>query len=74
MTESKIVVIKSTVPVGTVYRVKKVIADQLTLRGFIFNFTLHRIQNFLKKGGAIEDFLKPDRIVIGVEDEIVKTR
>ena len=72
MTESKIVVIKSTVPVGTVYRVKQVIADQLTLRGLDIQFYVASNPEFLKEGSAIEDFLKPDRIVIGVEDEIVK--
>ena len=72
MTESKIVVIKSTVPVGTVYRVKQVIADQLTLRGLDIEFYVASNPEFLKEGSAIEDFLKPDRIVIGVEDQIVK--
>jgi len=72
MSEPKIIVTKSTVPVGTASRVKQAIADQLTLRSLDIQFYVASNPEFLKEGSAIEDFLKPDRIVIGVEDEAVK--
>ncbi len=60
-----LVVVKSTVPVGTVDRVKAVINEQVARRGE--NFTVDAASNpeFLKEGSAINDFLKPDRIIIG---------
>lgn len=58
-----IVVVKSTVPVGTCARVKEVIAGQTGKR-----FAIASNPEFLKEGAAIADFLKPDRVVIGVED------
>ena len=72
MTERKIIAIKSTVPVGTAHRVKQAIADQLILRSLEIPFYVVSNPEFLKEGSAIEDFLKPDRIVIGVEDQSVK--
>ena len=72
MTEPKIIAIKSTVPVGTAHRVKQTIADQLILRSLEIPFYVVSNPEFLKEGSAIEDFLKPDRIVIGVEDQAVK--
>ena len=72
MTEPKIIAIKSTVPVGTAHRVKQVIADQLILRSLEIPFYVVSNPEFLKEGSAIEDFLKPDRIVLGVEDQAVK--
>ena len=74
MSEPKIIVTKSTVPVGTAYRVKQAIADQLALRSLDIQFYVASNPEFLKEGSAVEDFLKPDRIVIGVEDEAVKER
>ena len=72
MSEPKIIVTKSTVPVGTAHRVKQAIADQLALRSLDIQFYVASNPEFLKEGSAVEDFLKPDRIVIGVEDEAVK--
>ena len=72
MTEPKIIIIKSTVPVGTAHRVKQTIEDQLTLRSLDIPFYVVSNPEFLKEGSAVEDFLKPDRIVIGVEDQAVK--
>ena len=72
MTEPKIIAIKSTVPVGTAHRVKQAITDQLILRNLEIPFYVVSNPEFLKEGSAIEDFLKPDRIVLGVEDQAVK--
>ena len=72
MTERKIIAIKSTVPVGTAHLVKQAIADQLILRSLEIPFYVVSNPEFLKEGSAIEDFLKPDRIVLGVEDQAVK--
>lgn len=62
-----IVVTKSTVPVGTAKKVKAGIADALQKRGEKIEFDVASNPEFLKEGAAVEDFLKPDRIVIGVE-------
>jgi len=67
MTEYKLVVIKSTVPVGTVLQVKKIIADELQKRGVEIPFDVASNPEFLKEGAAVQDFLHPDRIVVGVE-------
>lgn len=64
-----VVVTKSTVPVGTATKVKAAIADELAKRGVEVEFDVASNPEFLKEGNAIEDFLKPDRIVIGVETE-----
>lgn len=69
MTDSKIVVNKSTVPVGTGDMVEKVITDGLSTRGKTINFAVVSNPEFLKEGAAIEDFMKPDRIVIGTDSE-----
>ncbi len=69
MTERKIVVNKSTVPVGTGDMVEQVIADGLTTRGESIPYAVISNPEFLKEGAAIEDFMKPDRIVIGTDDE-----
>jgi len=69
MTEPKIVVDKSTVPVGTAERVKSVIADVLERRGVAHRFSVVSNPEFLKEGAAIEDFMRPDRIVIGSDDD-----
>ena len=64
-----VVVTKSTVPVGTAKKVKAAISEELAKRGVTVEFDVASNPEFLKEGNAIEDFLKPDRIVIGVETE-----
>ena len=64
-----VVVTKSTVPVGTAAKVKQAVLDALKERGVNIPFDVASNPEFLKEGAAIEDFLKPDRIVIGVESE-----
>lgn len=64
-----IVVTKSTVPVGTAKKLKAGIASAMQKRGVQINFDVASNPEFLKEGAAVEDFLKPDRIVIGVETE-----
>lgn len=65
MTRPLIVVDKSTVPVGTADRVSDVIAKELAKRGADIEFDVVSNPEFLKEGAAIEDFLKPDRVVVG---------
>lgn len=60
-----VVVTKSTVPVGTSVRVQKVIQEELDKRGTAITFDMASNPEFLKEGSAVEDFLKPERIVIG---------
>lgn len=65
-------VTKSTVPVGTAKKIKDIVTTELTLRGFsAFNDIVNVASNpeFLKEGSAVHDFLHPDRIVIGVDNE-----
>jgi UDPglucose 6-dehydrogenase len=69
MTEYLLMVTKSTVPVGTATLVKKAIQDELDKRGQKIPFDVASNPEFLKEGAAVEDFLKPDRIVVGVESE-----
>lgn len=64
-----VVVTKSTVPVGTAKKVKATIQDELNKRKVEVKFDVASNPEFLKEGSAIEDFMKPDRIVIGVESE-----
>jgi len=69
MTEWKIIVDKSTVPVGTADRVRAAIAEELAARGARIPFAVASNPEFLKEGAAIEDFMRPDRVVIGADDE-----
>jgi UDPglucose 6-dehydrogenase len=69
MTDYKVVVDKSTVPVGTADRVKAAITDELAKRGVSIPFSVVSNPEFLKEGAAIDDFMRPDRIVVGCEDE-----
>ena len=70
MTEPKIVVDKSTVPVGTADLVREAIADELRRRGMNgLGFQVVSNPEFLKEGAAIKDFMRPDRVVIGCDDE-----
>jgi UDPglucose 6-dehydrogenase len=64
-----VVVTKSTVPVGTAQKVKNAVTEELKKRGLDIEFDVASNPEFLKEGAAIDDFLKPDRIVIGVESK-----
>jgi UDPglucose 6-dehydrogenase len=64
----KVVVDKSTVPVGTADKVRAAIADELKKRGTDIPCSVVSNPEFLKEGAAVDDFMKPDRIVVGVED------
>jgi UDPglucose 6-dehydrogenase len=66
--EYRIVVDKSTVPVGTADRVKAKIAETLKVRGAAMEFDVVSNPEFLKEGAAIADFMKPDRIVVGTDN------
>lgn len=69
MSKYLIMVTKSTVPVGTAKKVKKVIQEELDKRGENINFDVASNPEFLKEGDAVNDFLKPDRIVVGTESK-----
>ncbi len=64
----KVVVDKSTVPVGTADRVRTAIGEELQSRGARIDFSVVSNPEFLKEGAAVDDFMKPDRIVVGAED------
>jgi len=69
MTQPLVVVTKSTVPINTSKKVKQVIAEELKKREVDMAFDMASNPEFLKEGDAIDDFLKPDRIVVGIESE-----
>ena len=69
MTGYKVIIDKSTVPVGTGDKVRQVVQDELSARGVDVTFSVVSNPEFLKEGAAIDDFNRPDRIVIGAEDE-----
>lgn len=64
----RVVVDKSTVPVGTADRVRRAIAAELAARGVSLPFAVVSNPEFLKEGAAVEDFMRPDRIIVGTED------
>lgn len=67
-----VVVTKSTVPVGTAQKVKSAIQTELNKRNVKIEFDVASNPEFLKEGNAIDDFMKPDRVVVGVESERAK--
>lgn len=72
MNKYLVVVTKSTVPVGTAKLVKEAIQEELHNRGVNIDFDVASNPEFLKEGAAIEDFMRPDRVVVGVESEKAK--
>lgn len=69
MMKYTLVVTKSTVPVGTAQKVKAAICEELEKRGVNLEFDVASNPEFLKEGNAVDDFMKPDRVVVGVESE-----
>jgi len=64
-----VIATKSTVPVGTAEKIRKTISDQLGKRKSSVTFDMASNPEFLKEGAAVEDFLKPERIIIGIDNE-----
>jgi UDPglucose 6-dehydrogenase len=69
MTDYKVIVDKSTVPVGTGDRVHEVVGAELAARGIQGSYAVVSNPEFLKEGAAVEDFMRPDRVVVGADDE-----
>ncbi|GAB6078664.1 UDP-glucose dehydrogenase family protein [Hydrogenobaculum acidophilum] len=69
MNRHKYVINKSTVPVGTAIKVQEAIQEELDKRGLNFTFDVISNPEFLKEGAAIEDFMKPDRVIVGADSE-----
>ena len=69
MTDYLMIATKSTVPVGTSKKVKEVINEELKKRDINIEFSIASNPEFLKEGNAVQDFLRPDRIIVGVDDE-----
>jgi len=77
MKDYLLIVTKSTVPVGTALKVKKAVQEELDKRGVKIEFDVASNPEFLKEGAAVDDFLKPDRIVVGLDspraEELMKS-
>ena len=69
MTDYKVIIDKSTVPVGTGDKVRAAVMDELAQRDLKLDFSVVSNPEFLKEGAALEDFMRPDRIVVGADDE-----
>jgi UDPglucose 6-dehydrogenase len=69
MTDYKVIVDKSTVPVGTADKVRAAVAAELARRGVDVDFAVVSNPEFLKEGAAVDDFMRPDRVVIGADNE-----
>lgn len=69
MSDYKVVVDKSTVPVGTAEKVKATVSEELQKRGIAIPYSVVSNPEFLKEGAAVDDFMRPDRIVVGAEEE-----
>lgn len=72
LNDYKVIVTKSTVPVGTAKKVREAIQEELDKRGVSIDFDVVSNPEFLKEGNAIADFMSPDRVVVGVESERAK--
>ncbi len=72
MDEYKLIVIKSTVPVGTGHKVKATVGEVLKDRGVQYPFSVISNPEFLREGSAMSDFINPDRIVLGIESPEAK--
>ncbi|MBK8161680.1 MAG: UDP-glucose/GDP-mannose dehydrogenase family protein [Gammaproteobacteria bacterium] len=68
ISDYRIIVNKSTVPVGTADKVKNAVQQELTVRGTAVEFDVVSNPEFLKEGAAIDDFMRPDRIIIGTDN------
>ncbi len=69
MTDYKVIVDKSTVPVGTADLVRAALAEEIAKRGLLIAHAVVSNPEFLKEGAAVDDFMRPDRIIVGADDE-----